>query len=87
MIPAKKFIFITSVFLLGQIIFSFVYNSQIIDQNSLLWQQLAKKQQLQIENQKLQLQLANLTSLKTLEPIIKKTHLAPIKNNLKILKN
>ncbi len=87
MIPVKKFIFVISIFLLGQIIFSFVYNSQIIDQNSLLWQQLAKKQQLQIENQKLQLQLANLTSLKTLEPIIKKTHLAPIKNSLKILKN
>jgi len=80
----KKFIFIFSVLLLCQVIFSFVYNSQIIDQNSLLWQQMAKKQQLQLENQKLQLQLSTLTSIKTLEPIIKKTSLNPIKNNLKI---
>jgi hypothetical protein len=80
----KKFIFIFSVLLLCQVIFSFVYNSQIIDQNSLLWQQMAKKQQLQLENQKLQLQLSTLTSIKTLEPIIKKTPLNPIKNNLKI---
>ena len=87
MIINKKFIAIVVVFLLGQIIFSLIYNSQIIDQNKSFHRQMEGKQQLLTNNQKLKTQLANLTSLKTLDPIIKKTNLSPIKKVFKLLLN
>ncbi|MBU3935303.1 hypothetical protein KJ909_01385 [Patescibacteria group bacterium] len=80
----KKFIFLLVFSFFFRLLFSFYYNSQIIDQNTLLQQQTEKKQALLPQNQFLEQEKAEITSLEYLYPLISSKNLIPIKNSLKI---
>jgi len=73
--------------ILSQIIFSFFYNSQIIDQNNLLQQQQKKQQQLLLNNQKLKEELSRLTSLQHLFSLLKTKKIHPINQTIIIPQN
>jgi len=83
----KIFIFLLVFSFFSRLLFSFYYNSQIIDQNTLLQQQTEKKQTLLPQNQFLEQKKAEITSLKYLYPQISSKNLTPIKNSLKITIN
>ena len=80
----KIFILLLIFSFFSRLLFSFYYNSQIIDQNTLLQQQTEKKQALLPQNQSLEQKKAEITSLKYLYPQISSKNLIPIKNSLKI---
>jgi len=74
----KKIFSIVFLSIFLQIVFSFFYNSQIIDQNNLLQQQQLQQQQLLLNNQKLTEELSLLTSLRHLFPLLKNKKIQPI---------
>jgi len=72
--------FILAVFV--QIIFSFFYSSEIINQNNILFKNQQKLEQLKTINQSLQKQLAQTTSLDHLQTIISQQNLQPISQEI-----
>lgn len=76
-------ILITALFV--QIAFSFLYSSQIIDQNQRLNSQQLILKQLQLDNQRLEKKLSRLSSLQFLQNQLHQKTLVPIYKNLKLL--
>lgn len=73
--------------ILLQIVFSFFYNSQIIDQNNLFQQQHQQHQQLLLDNQKLKKELSRLTSFQHLFPLLKNKKIRPVNKTIVIPSN
>lgn len=80
----KQLTLVIALTLLCQIIFSFYYNSEIIDQNNLLQSQTQTQNQLTLTHQKLEQQLSGLTSLQYLYPLIQSKKLKPIKQTFTV---
>jgi len=63
----KSFFLILFVLVISQILFSFYYSSEIINQNNFINQNQEMLQSLKIQNQELEKELTNLVSLKQIE--------------------
>ncbi len=83
----KTFLPFVVLSILLQIIFSFFYNSRIIDQNNLLQQQQQHHQQLLLDNQRLKQELSLLTSLQHLFSLLENKKVQPINQTLTIPSN
>lgn len=80
----KIFGSITILIVVVQILFSFYYSSEIINQNNYLNSNQTKLDLLQTNNQELENQLAKITSLNYLQSIIQSKNLIPIKQEINL---
>jgi len=67
-----------------QILFSFYYSSEIINQNNLINQNQTSLQSLKIANQELKKQFTSLTSLSQIQTLINQQNYINLKENLNL---
>lgn len=80
----KIFGSVTILIVIAQILFSFYYSSEIINQNNYLNSSQTKLDLLKTNNQELENQLTKITSLNYLQPIIQSKNLIPIKQEINL---
>lgn len=83
----KKCLSLIVIFLAIQILFSFYYSSEIINQNNILSQNQAKYNQLTTNNQQLLTQWSSSVSIKNLKAQIASQSYTLIQNNLDLNSN
>ena len=82
----KIFVTILVITIVLQISFSFYYSSEIINQNNSFKENTSKLEILEKQQQALEEEIANLTSLSNLENQIKSKNFVPINQNLNLKK-
>lgn len=80
----KPFFIILFLLILGQVIFSFYYSSEIINQNNLINQNEVLLQSLKIEKQELEKNLASITSIYQLQNNINQTNYINLQESLNL---
>lgn len=80
----KPFFLIIFLLIASQILFSFYYSSEIINQNNLINQNQSNLQSLKIENQELKKQFTSLTSLNQIQTLINQQNYINLKENLNL---
>jgi cell division protein FtsL len=80
----KPFFLIIFFLIITQVVFSFYYSSEIINQNSLINQNQITLQSSKIKNQKLEADLASLSSLTRIEATASQKNYIDLKENLNI---
>lgn len=81
---SKTIIVLTFVSILAQIIFSFYYSSNIVNQNNQLDEYKVKYQELRLDLSEYKKQLSDLTSIQRLQETTSSGYLAPNKKSIKI---
>lgn len=80
----KSFFLLLFLLIISQVLFSFYYSSEIINQNNLINQNQNLLQSLKIENQELEKKSASLNSINQLYNLTNQKDYINLKENLKI---
>jgi hypothetical protein len=80
----KPFFLILFLLIIGQVLFSFYYSSEIINQNNLINKNQIYFQSLKIKNQELEKTLTSLTSLNYLQNLIDQKNYINLKENFNL---
>ena len=80
----KSFFLFFFLLIIAQVLFSFYYSSEIINQNNLINKNQIDLQSLKIENQELEKSLSLLTSLDQIQILIGQKNYIDLKENLNL---
>lgn len=80
----KPFFIILFILIASQILFSFYYSSEIINQNNIINQNQTTLQSLKITNQELEKQLTSLTSLNQIQFLVDQKKYINLKETLNL---
>lgn len=80
----KPFFLILFILIVSQVLFSFYYSSEIINQNNLIDKNQIVLQSLKIENQELVQKTTSLTSLNQIQILVDQKNYINLKNNLNL---
>ncbi|HPT65959.1 MAG TPA: hypothetical protein PK257_01430 [Candidatus Woesebacteria bacterium] len=80
----KPFFIILFILIASQILFSFYYSSEIINQNNIINQNQTTLQSLKITNQELEKQLTSLTSLNQIQFLVDQKNYINLKETLNL---
>jgi len=80
----KSFFIIVFLAIIIQVIFSFYYSSEIINQNNLIENNQVVLQSLKVENQELAKKFTSLTSIKQIETLVSQKNYIDLKDSLNL---